>query len=405
MQLSVRLFKGESGERFSVLVDETGMPLYYPALFVTAELRGSSRSISTITNAQSALKVMYAWQDYYQIDLESMFKRSELLETHQIHSLRDFAQQPLRDMHSGRRKVVPIKGRQQMVSKENQHNRISVIANYAGFLARRLHPDAATKAKEIAGMVAQIKASRPHIGGKAEADRSDVRLEEEVLNRLEVFLQPGHEANPAMSPGVQYRNALMFTILRLTGLRRGELLNLKIDDFNFAENTLGVVRRADSLGDPRGRQPLAKTRGRKFPLNPELMDRIREYISKYRNKVPGATKHGYLFVTHSPGRSQGWPLSNSGFGKFIASLSKITDEFEGLHAHALRHHWNYRFSRMADAQKMTPEREQKLRSYLMGWSETSNTASTYNRRHVKEAASEAMLELQNMHLGRSSDEA
>ena len=117
----------------------------------------------------------------------------------------------------------------------------------------------------------------------------------------------------------------MFTLLRLTGFRRGELLNLKIEDFDFAKNTVKVVRRADSDGDPRTYQPLAKTRERTFPLIPELMGKIHEYIAKYRNKVPGARKHGYLFVVHRSGKTLGWPISNSGFGKFIETLSSLAD--------------------------------------------------------------------------------
>lgn len=43
----------------------------------------------------------------------------------------------------------------------------------------------------------------------------------------------------------------MFAILRATGLRRGELLILKVDDINFATNVLRVVRRPDSKQDSR----------------------------------------------------------------------------------------------------------------------------------------------------------
>ena len=166
-----------------------------------------------------------------------------------------------------------------------------------------------------------------------------------------------------------------------------------------------MVRRPDSAGDPRTYQPLAKTRERSFPLSPELMNRIHDYISKYRGKIPGARKHGFLFITHRPGPSQGWPISNSGFGKFIFGLKKIAAEFEGFHTHALRHHWNYIFSQQSSERGLKPEREEKLRSYLMGWSETSGTAATYNKRHIREEAGKAVIELQNKRLGRSSDES
>ena len=405
MQLSVRRFQAESGERFSILVDDTGMPLYYPALYVTAELRGGGLAVNTINQALSAIKVLCAWADYYSIDFESRFKRSELLFSQNIHSLRDFAQKRLADTKPNLGKVASIKRRQYPVSKENQFNRMSVIAEYLGFVAGRLHPMTATSAKDIEAMVEMIKANRPRISSSTEKDRSEVHLDEALLDALEEVIKPGSEANPVTDLGIQFRNALMFTILRLTGLRRGELLNLKIDDFDFAKGILCVVRRPDSAGDPRTYQPLAKTRERSFPLSPELMNRIHDYISKYRGKIPGARKHGFLFITHRPGPSQGWPISNSGFGKFIFGLKKIAAEFEGFHTHALRHHWNYIFSQQSSERGLKPEREEKLRSYLMGWSETSGTAATYNKRHIREEAGKAVIELQNKRLGRSSDES
>lgn len=404
MQLAIRRFQAESGERFSILVDNAGMPLYYPALYVTAEMRGRSLSINTINNALSALKAMRAWQNYYDLDLESRFKRSELLCRHEIHSLRDFMQKPLEDMCSKEKQVVVLKGRHRRVAKDNQYNRITVIAGYVGFLAGRLHPVTDTSAQEIDVMVAQIKANRPKISDKTDEDRSDFHLDDSVLDTVEEVLKPGSTSNPVTDMGLQFRNALMFTILRLTGMRRGELLNLKTEDFDFAKNTVKIVRRADSVGDPRTYQPVAKTRERTFPLIPELMQRVHEYIAKFRNKIPGARKHGYLFVIHRLGKTVGWPLSNSGFGKFIASLSTLADEFSGLHTHALRHHWNYIFSRNCDKDGITAEREQKLRSYLMGWSETSGTASIYNKRHIKEAAGKAVMGLQNKHLRKASDD-
>lgn len=189
MQLAIRRFQAESGERFSILVDNAGMPLYYPALYVTAELHGRSLSINTINNALSALKAMCAWQNYYDLDLESRFKRSELLCRHEIHSLRDFMQKPLEDMCSKEKQVVVLKGRHRRVAKDNQYNRITVIAGYVGFLAGRLHSVTDTSAQEIDVMVAQIKANRSKISDKTDEDRSVFHLDDSVLDTVEEVLK------------------------------------------------------------------------------------------------------------------------------------------------------------------------------------------------------------------------
>lgn len=404
MLLSIKRFQAESGERFLILVDESGMPLYYPTLYVTAVLRGGNLAINTISHALTAIKLLYTWGDYYGVDLESRFKKSELLSAHEIHSLRDFTQKRLVDTKLQGDKVRSIRQLEQRVSTESQYNRMSVIADYLEFVAGRLCPITSTNPKDISAMVSMIKANRPRVNGRAR-DRSETYLDDALLDALEKIIKPGSETNPVADVGVQFRNALMFTILRFTGMRRGELLNLKIDDFDFRAEVVRVVRRPDSAEDPRRYQPLAKTKERTIPLTSELIERISDYILKYRNKIPGARKHGFLFVTHKLGPSQGRPMSNSTFGKFISGLKKISHNYEGLHSHALRHHWNYGFSRLVSEKGLTPEREEKLRSYLMGWSETSGTAATYNRRHILEEAGEAVIELQNKHLRKLNDES
>jgi hypothetical protein len=42
MALSIRRINGNDGERHAILVDEAGVPLFYPTLWVTAILRGGS---------------------------------------------------------------------------------------------------------------------------------------------------------------------------------------------------------------------------------------------------------------------------------------------------------------------------------------------------------------------------
>ncbi|WP_460059395.1 tyrosine-type recombinase/integrase [Pseudomonas sp. S2_A05] len=399
MNLSLRRVKSSNGERLIVLVDELGMPLFYPALYVTVHMRGRSLALNTIQSALSALKAMYAWQRYYNIDVESRFSSGELLLSHEIHSLRDFMQKPLADEDGG--SVVSISRRVRTVSKGNQYARMSVIADYLGFLADQNLPASISSHDGVERMVSQIKANRPKTSDKSIVSREDKYLDDTVLDTLEITLRPGSANNPVREYAVQVRNALMFAILRITGLRRGELLNLKVEDIDFGMNTMQVVRRPDSKGDARAYQPVVKTRERVFPLIPELADQIYNYVVRLRNKVPGAKKHGYLFITHKSGGSQGLPLSNAGFGKFMGMLKNIVEGNRDIHAHALRHHWNYSFSKTCEIQGITPQREEKIRSYLMGWSETSGTAATYNRRHTKELASKAVLELQYKHLDKA----
>jgi integrase len=394
---SARRINSFNGERLIVLVDESGMPLFYPALYVTVHMRGRSLAVNTIQNALNAIKALYAWQSYYSHDIESSFSRGELLQAHDVHSLRDFMQRPLRSDNGG--KIVSISGRPAIVSTSNQYARMSVVADYLGFLAGQLQRSSAHSSESTQRMVAQIKANRPRKSTKSNVDRDEKHLDDVLLDALEDALKPGSANNPAHEYAVQVRNALMFSILRVTGLRRGELLNLKVEDIDFAKNTLKVVRRADVNDDARAYQPVAKTRERTFPLLPELADQIRGYVLGQRNKVRGAKKHGYLFVTHKSGASQGGALSNAAFGKFMGELRHIVEGCNGIHAHSLRHHWNYSFSKICEGIDMSPEREEKIRSYLMGWSESSGTAATYNLRHIKEQAGKAVLELQHKQLG------
>lgn len=397
MKPSARRIKSLNGERLIVLVDESGMPLFYPALYVTVHLRGRSLALNTIQNALDAVKALYAWQGYYGHDIDSCFSRGVLLQAHDVHSLRDFMQKPLSRGNGD--KIVSISDRAATVNTSSQYARMSVIADYLGFLAGHLQGPSAHASEATQRMVAQIKANRPRKSARSNVDRDEKHLDDVLLDALEDALKPGSGNNPTHEYAIQVRNALMFSILRVTGLRRGELLNLKVEDIDFAKNTLKVVRRPDSNDDARAYQPVAKTRERTFPLLPELVDKIRGYVLGQRNKVPGTKKHGYLFVTHKSGTSQGRPLSNAAFGKFMGELRTVVEGCNGIHAHSLRHHWNYTFSAICEGQNMSPEREEKIRSYLMGWSETSGTAATYNLRHIKEQAGKAVLELQYRHLG------
>lgn len=67
-----------SGERFSYLENEAGLPDYWTTLFVTVELR-SKLSQNTILSILSALRHLKLWEDTNQRDLIAEFGAGKFL--------------------------------------------------------------------------------------------------------------------------------------------------------------------------------------------------------------------------------------------------------------------------------------------------------------------------------------
>jgi integrase len=175
-------------------------------------------------------------------------------------------------------------------------------------------------------------------------------------------------------------------------MRRGEVLALKLKD--LSESTGGMIpcltiecNHHDEF-DSRVMQPVAKTEGRIVPITSELETQLAEYITEYRADVPGVgfDDEDFIFVTHRTGRGQAQPLSISNCNQALASLKKTFPALRELHFHLLRHDWNYRFSKVADAANMNALKEADLRRILMGWSDKSDMAKIYNARHLQEQA-------------------
>lgn len=405
--LAIRHIQFRQGERHKLLVDaQTGIPLYYPSLFITTHVRAGGASVSTLQASLTALKVLYAWQKDQGINLEVLFSSGKVLRLEEITSLVGFSARLLREERPQKAsKVVRMRlkaGRAvtcniSNVAAQTQFSRLSTIGKYMGFLAETLRVGRASRldGTPVSEMVERINAYRPKTTQPTAVDRDEKGLDLKVVDDVLEYLRPGHPQNPFTDQTVQQRNHLIVTLLRYLGIRRGELLNLRVEDVDFSKSTISIVRRADSPLDSRRHQPLVKTKPRRIPINDALQKVLSDYILRCRACCRRAKKHPYLLVTHKAGPSKGSPMSNSGFGKLMAIVQGMSCEFSAIHAHAFRHTWNYEFSCIADAAgNITPEQEQKMRAYLMGWSETSDTSVTYNKRHTKEKANQAALAFQ-----------
>jgi integrase len=187
-------------------------------------------------------------------------------------------------------------------------------------------------------------------------------------------------------------------LLWALGVRRSELLAMETRDINFSveQAFITIVRRPDNPLDKRRPRPAVKTLGREIVVDARLAGLLRGYIMGDRRAQPAARTHPFVFVSSVDGS----PLSLSSANKLFQALrERVPDLPDDLSPHVMRHSWNDAFSAASD--RANPHRtdvektkEERMRSYLMGWTQNSKMAAKYSARWIAEAANERLLSLQ-----------
>lgn len=423
--LSMHIFGG--GERVPMLHDARGLPLFYPTLFATSQLRNAGAAVNTIVNTLRDVLVLLRWESRQTParNLEREFSNGNFLTLADVVSLRDFASLDMRhveDISSDGRtlanNVVLLEARTATVSSsptvegQQHYNRMSSIANYLEFLGSAItqHQNSPKFAAEIARMAKLIRKHRPRgLARRHQDDRDEKSPPTELVERFMAVVAYESPENPFRDPSVRLRNAILFALLQYTGIRRGELLSLRIDQIDLGDEPQVWVRRNhDDLLDSRRYQPLAKTKERPIPIPEGLANLIHEYVMKHRARIKSARQHPYLLVTHHKGEHWGKPMSLSSVGRIMETMRSVNDAFGDIHPHAFRHHFNYDLSVAIDAHNarvrqgaapgeqtlISEGRELDIRAFLAGhWSKASG--AVYNKRHIREVSDKAVRELQS----------
>lgn len=402
-----------------MLLDSEGMPVFEPTVYSLTELRARNHAANTIESSLRAIIVFYLYLDLHKINIMERVKQGELLSLAEIESLVGFCRLPMDDIsHSCAEgeKVLPSPvtnslerhrtrlhlNRRKEVLPASAANRLRTVRDFLAWLSlvqssqqnnkQVSHVESLNMARHL--IMEAINARMPAGCHRGYLDHRE-GLDSERRKKLLQVVEPSSEDNPWMEEHSRYRNELITNWLYHLGLRRGELLGIRISDIDFRESTVVVARRADDPKDPRQNQPNAKTKARKIPLHPGLRDMTEVYIMSRRAAFPGARKHDFLFVASESGA----PMSIASLNKIFRVLSMKCPELPKVYPHVLRHTWNDLFSEEMDKRKVSEETEKKIRAYLMGWSETSETAAIYTRRHIREKANAVSLEMQKKMTG------
>ena len=200
-------------------------------------------------------------------------------------------------------------------------------------------------------------------------------------------------ANPFRAE-TRLRNWLMYGFAIQCGLRRGELLKLRLDDLPHPDSPgLKVRRRAYDTADSRRHRPGVKTVERILDLSGEMRAGLRAYLT---NRPPCGRSGGrspYLFVT-----AAGDALSITAANEIIGVVARAT-RIDDLSWHSLRHTWAEALAEELLEQHPEEETLALLRT-LGGWKPRSTMPLHYTQNAMAKRAS-VFLRERNERLYRS----
>lgn len=362
-------------------------------------LRAVNLASATIEQALRSVVLLYVTLDELGVTLDSRMDDGQFLTLAEVEILVNQCKLRVGESSKAKKtKVIPFSLNQRhAVEAKTVAIRLRYIRNYIDWIAKERLFRTSPKSQYFESLtvysrlvVEAIEARIPTSGNRQAMDSRE-GLSPDVLERLVNVIHPASKENPWKNKHAKIRNYLMVRWLLSLGNRRGELLGIKVSDINFQSNEVEICRRPDDPTDPRSKEPNTKTNGRLLALDDELANLTRSYVLNERRDIRGTRKHEFLWVANGTGA----PLSLSGFHKiFITLREKVKELPDSLSAHVMRHTWNDVFSAEIDAAGISEAQEHKMRTRLMGWSDTSSMATVYTRRHIRKKAAEISLAMQ-----------
>jgi len=368
-----------SGERLPLLTDAaTGHPLYGPTVFALSEMRATNKASATIEQALRGLMVFQRILNYTGIDLEERLRQGRFLNLGEVDEIVGQCRLPMSRLGDKSEatarmsnKVAKVEGIRMSSTTDKRHGsdvsrhtadvRLLYICKYLEWMADTQLLKMAVSQPEHQSLEAAkgivLTAISERIGGTGKRHVADARegLSREQQTQMLQVVDPNSPNNPWHFKHARIRNHLSIVWLLKLGIRRGELLNVRISDIDFQKRELLIARRADDPLDPRSRQPNVKTKSRLLALDDELVELTHKYITSFRRALRGARKHDFLFVSSRTGAPMTLAASNQVFDE----LRTVPGMPAKLSPHVLRHTWNDNFSTLMDENKVPEEQEKK----------------------------------------------
>jgi len=171
-------------------------------------------------------------------------------------------------------------------------------------------------------------------------------LEDQEIQHIRKTIGPKREGqNPwsfsdlIFSQATHLRNWLMVEVALQLGVRRGELLKLRLDSLpRGSDDGIRILRSPDDPADTRAREPAVKTAERALPASRHLLSALRAYRTLSPPLGRARSKSPYLFVT-----VEGQALSLDRTDDIIQDIGRHSG-IAPLSWHRLRHTWSEKWA-------------------------------------------------------------
>lgn len=348
---------------------------------------------STLAHDLRAIGLLYEWAAVtLRGDLDDLLERSEVPTCRELESLAAF---------------LRLKGSR--ASSSTSLNTLPTVAGQVAairpFLAWATDPanQGSSRTKPVQQIAEErrllVEVFRPIVRYSGASQRIPV-LSDAHVDRINALIGPDrdeggrlvvpltfNEQNPFRPPS-RLRNWLMLVIAYQCGLRRGELLKLRLDDVpRSTDPGLKIRRRPHDGADARRHKPRVKTVERVLPISDEIRAGLRGYLA---SPLPFGRPSGgtpYLFTS-----AKGAPLSITAADEIVKIIAWHIG-FPEMSWHSFRHTWA---ESLADALLGEFPEEQALAFIreLGGWRSNSTTPMHYIKNALSKRAT-AFLQARN----------
>lgn len=420
---TIRTVVFENGERMPILTHvESGLPVFEASVYATTVVRPKSGSSATIDQALRGVQFLLSFADFRGISIRERFTSGQFLALHELDDLVRMAYRPMSNLekplyynstaNTNKSNFVKLSHVVKRAPKLQEKSQVSIstvsirlyyVRAYLEWFGHSLAGRICTTLEQKLHYLESLRECLGRLRARTPMTRGESTrqgLTESQKRALISVIDPTFKANPWAGDFIRDRNRLLVVWGLGTGLRRGELLGLRIKMIDFRRNMVSIMRRQDDKQDPRIYQPNTKTRERVIGISEELAHLTHQHIVRFRSRIKRAQKHDFLFVAEDTGR----PLSLAGVSKVFRSLrEKHPLVGDAISLHVLRHTWNEDFSELADKAGLSVEDERRARVHSMGWSEMSKSADHYLKRRTARLATDASVQIQQAVMTENSE--